>query len=142
MTGIFEMWDGWSLPEETSEQKLDALLKSNNKKSPKGPNRAFNYLVNNWEEIHNYSKKFIFYYRHDAILKLLARHFDNFEQAPIKLFLIKKCIFSFSLYSIVYLFLTAVVAFYTFPLGMDSPYTACLAAMVTLYCLAWMIRDA
>lgn len=143
MNGTYEMWDGdYSYPAtKTSEEKLDDFLKKHDKKPPEDPNRAFNYLVNNWREIHDYSKKYPFYYRYDVILKLLEDHFDYFKKAPIKLFLAKKCIFPSAMYSIIYAFIAIAVSLYADSLPDEDASVLTAVGLICIYCLGYMLRD-
>ena len=145
MNGMYEMWDGygasgWS-DERTSEEKLDDLLKKGDDKPPQDSNRAFNYLKNNWELIHDYSKKYSFYYRYDAIMTLLENYFGDFNKAPIRFFLAKKCIFPFILYTIIYSVTAAYIATYVQSLeGKDTAGMVCVG-LALIFGLVYILRD-
>lgn len=145
MNGMYEMWDGygasgWS-DERTSEEKLDDLLKKGDNKPPQDSNRAFNYLKNNWELIHDYAKKYSFYYRYDAIMTLLKNYFGDFDKAPVRFFLSKKCIFPFIIYTMIYgVIATAFTSYMHTSHGEDVAGTVCIGLM-SLYSLVYMLRD-
>ena len=145
MNGMYEMWDGYGASgrsdERTSEEKLDDLLKKDDDKPPQDSNRAFNYLKNNWELIHDYSKKYSFYYRYDAIMTLLENYFGDFNKAPIRFFLAKKCIFPFILYTIIYSVTAAYIATYVQSLeGKDTAGMVCVG-LALIFGLVYILRD-
>ena len=121
MEGIAEMWDGWdtTVNSRSSEEVLTDLLtpaeKSNSPKKPsrqkKDPDRAFLYLQNNWDLVYKYSKKFVFFNRQKEILKLLTRHFGQYDKDPVVFFLLKKGMFSTFWYKCLYVSLVLCVGF-------------------------------
>jgi hypothetical protein len=123
MNAILELYDeswGWGggyadpepvdnrSPEERLSSKLAVSVKGTCPKPPKDnrPDRALIFLEENWDSVYDYSKKYIFYQRHDVILDLLSDHFGHYNKANVKYFLFKKGIFSTVWYVSLYLMLT------------------------------------
>lgn len=122
MNAILEMYDeswGWGgycdtpepvdnrSPEERLASKLAVSVKGKAPKPPKDnrPDRALIFLEENWDSVSAYTKKYMFYRRHNVILELLDNHFGHYNIANVKHFLIKKGIFSTAWYASLYLML-------------------------------------